>query len=237
MVGKIEDKEKLLKLQELDNVLLDGAEEFNNSPIAKKIEETRAKKTEIKTKRDQIDVVFKKARTEIDAVSAKDSQLASEQERVQKEIDSTNGDYKKVEAFTQKLNELAGQRKQIDKKLEDLEKNFNKIQELKSKIDTAVENLSMQEDDLNSQLEASSVQLKLSMDKATEEKKKLEPTISLDALARYKKARGIVGKITIAHNDNNSCSVCRTKFSNANSSKIEEEAPISLCPNCLRVLI
>lgn len=237
MAGKIEDIDKLLKLQEIDNILADGAEQFNRNPIAKQIAAARQKKSELKAKRDQLDQVFVKARKQIEEVSAKDSALAAEQEKTQMEIDSVAGDFRKVEALTQKLGELSSRRKQIDVKLETLEANFNKISELKAKIGSSIEKVSMQEDDLNLQLEQSNVQLKIQMDKAQKEKAELEPQISADALQGYKKARNIVGKVTVAQNQNGSCSVCRTHFSQANASKIWDGAPISVCPNCLRLLI
>lgn len=236
MAGKVEDIEKLQDLQNIDNTIEDGAEAFNNSPIAAQIGEVRAKKAEIKTKRDQVDKVFVKARDEVEAVSAKDSELAAAQDRAQKEIEETSGDYRKVEAHTQKLNELTEERKKVDAKLEELEANFNKIKELKAKIDASIEKLSMQEDDLNKQLEASNVSLKMQMDAATSKKAELEALISPDALEAYKKARNIVGQTVIAHNEDGACSVCRTKFTGAHMSKIESEAPISTCPNCLRLL-
>lgn len=237
MAGKVEDIEKLVRLEEVDNIIEDGAEAFNNSPIATEIGKVRLKKSEIKAKRDQVDKVFVKARDEVEAVSAKDSQLAAAQDKTQKEIEETAGDYRKVEAHTKKLNELTEQRKKVDEKLEELEANFNKIKELKGKIDASIEKLSMQEDDLNKQLESSNVSLKLEMDKATEEKAQLESMISTDALEAYKKARGIVGQTVIAKNEENTCSVCRGNFTGASLSKIEAEAPISTCPHCLRILI
>ena len=237
MAGKVEDIEKLLRLQEVDNTIEDGAEAFNNSPIATEIGKVRLKKSEIKAKRDQVDKVFVKARDEVDAVSAKDSELAAAQDKAQKEIEATQGDYRKVEDFTRKLNELTEERKKVDTKLEELEANFNKIKELKAKIDASIEKLSMQEDDLNKQLESTNVSLKLEMDKATKEKAELEAQISPDALEAYKKARGIVGQTVISKNEENTCSVCRANFTGANLSKIESEAPISTCPHCLRLLL
>ena len=163
--------------------------------------------------------------------------LNYQQEKTQKEIEETQGDYRKVEDLTKKLNELTDERKKVDAKLEELEANFNKIKELKSKIDGSIEKLSMQEDDLSQQLEASNVNLKMEMDKATAKKAELEAVISTDALEAYKKARGIVGQTVIAKNEENTCSVCRANFTGANLSKIESEAPISNCPHCLRLLI
>lgn len=237
MAGQVADIEKLQRLEVLDNTLEDGAEAFNNSPIALEIGNVRAKKAEIKTKRDAVDKVFVKAREEVETVSAKDSQLASDQDKAQKEIEATQGDYRKVEAHTQKLNELTEERKKVDAKLEELEANFNKIKELKAKIDGSIEMLSMKEDELNKQLEASNVQLKMDMDKATQEKAALEKEISMDALAAYKKARSIVGQTVVAKNVEGSCSVCRSKFTGVHLSKIEADAPIAVCPNCLRVLV
>lgn len=237
VAGKVEDINKLKRLQELDNILEDGAQAFNDSPIAKQIDEVRSKKASLKGKRDQVDAVFVKARKEIETVSLKDSQLAQAQDKAQKEIESTQGDYRKVEAHTNKLNELANERKKVDLKLEELEANFNKIKELKAKIDSGIESLSIKEDDLNNQLERSNVSLKLDMDNATKEKIKIEQEISPDALASYKKARSIVGKTVIANLENESCSVCRAKLSSANISKVLEQAPIGICPSCLRVLI
>ena len=237
MAGKVEDIEKLKRLEELDNILEDGAEAFNNSPIAAQIEEVRAKKAEVKAKREKVDKVFVKARTEVEEVSEKDSKLAASQDIAQKEIEKNQGDYRKVQDSSKVLESLSEERKKVDAKLEELEANFNKIKELKEKIDSSIEKLSMQEDDLNKQLEATNVQLKLDMDKATQDKAALEKEISMDALAAYKKARSIVGKTVVAQNENGSCSVCRSKFTGAHLSKIESEAPVSTCPNCLRVLV
>lgn len=237
MAGKVEDKEKLLKLQDLDNTLEEGAEQFNDNPIAQEIGGLRQKKAELKSKRDQVDQVFVKSRKQIEDVSANDSQLASQQEKIQAEIDSVAGDYRKVESLTQKLNEVSSQRKNIDSKLETLEANFNKIKELQSRIDAGIEKLSMQEDELRQKLEASNVQLKLQMDEAQSQKAQLEPTISADALEAYKKARSIVGKITVAKNENDSCSACRSKFSQANASKVAQQGAIAVCPNCMRILV
>lgn len=237
MPGKIEDIEKLGELQDADNILEEGAEQFNNSPIATQIEDIRKKKQEYKAKRDQVDGVFVKAREEVEKVSLKDSQLAAAQEKEQKEIEDTQGDYRKVEAHTNKLNELTNQRKLVDEQLAKLEANFSKIKELKEKLDNAISSVSMKEDDLNKQLEQSNVQLKLDMDEATEKKKQLENVISHDALDLYKKSRNIVGKRVIANLEGDSCSVCRANLSSGNLSKVHADAPIAMCPNCSRVLI
>ena len=87
MAGKVEDIEKLQKLEVLDNTLENGAEQFNISPIAAQIGEVRSKKAEVKAKRDAVDKVFVKARDEVETVSAKDSDLAAAQDKAQKEIE------------------------------------------------------------------------------------------------------------------------------------------------------
>lgn len=237
MAGKIDDIQKLEELQEVDNILENGVEAFNESPIAKQIAKLRVKKKGLKSKRDQVDQVFIKARKEIELVSTKDSQLAAAQEKEQNEIENTKGDYRKVEAHTNKLNELANQRKEVDKKLEELEANFSKIKELKAKIDSSIETLSMKEDDLTKELERSNVSLKLQMDEATKKKEKLEQEISKEVLQAYKKSRNIVGKTVIAKLEDGSCSICRSKMSQANLSKLQQDAPISVCPNCLRIIV
>lgn len=236
MAGVKEDWEKLERLQEIDNILENGAEQFNNSPIAAKILEVRAKKAEYKAKRDQLDSVYVKARDEVAQVSAKDSQLAEAQTKMQKEIEDTQGDYKKVEAYTNKLNELTNQRKVVDEQLEKIEVNFNKIKELKEKVDEAIGKVSMQEDDLNDQLQKTNTQLKIDMEKAQSEKQSLEKEISMDALALYKKCRNQVGQIVLAKLEGDACSVCKSSLSNANLSKVQEQAPISDCPSCNRIL-
>lgn len=230
------DFDKLKELQDIDNALEEGAKTFNDSPIAKEIEAVRAKKAEYKTKRDQIDAVFVKARAEVETVSAKDSELAAAQEKTQKEIEETQGDYRKVEAHTNKLNELTNQRKIVDEKIETIEANFNKIKELKEKVEGAIGKISMQEDDLNKKLEETNVQLKLDMEKAQEKKIQLEKEISAEALEAYKKSRSIVGKIVIGTLQGDSCSVCKATLSNAGLSKVHEEAPLSTCPTCKRLL-
>lgn len=236
MAGLAEDWQKLERLQELDNILENGADQFNNSPIAAKILEVRAKKAEYKVKRDQLDAVYVKARDEVAQVSAKDSQLAEAQQKMQKEIEATQGDYKKVEAYTNKLNELTNQRKAVDEKLETIEANFNKIKQLKEKVDDAIGKVGMQEDDLNEQLQRATAQLKIDMEKAQVDKANLEKEISMDALALYKKQRNLVGQIVLAKLDGDACSICKSTLSNANLSKVQEQAPISECPSCHRVL-
>lgn len=230
------DIENLSRLQEIDNILEDGAEAFNNSPIAIEIEKVREKKAKYKAKRDQLDAVYVKARDEIAQVSAKDSQLAEEQKKAQAEIEATQGDYRKVEAHTNKLNELTNQRKEVDAKLEEIEANFEKIKSLKAQIDDAIGKVSMKEDDLNRQLQDTNAQLKFDMEKAQGEKQTLEKEISMEALAEYKKARQIVGKIVISHLEDESCSVCKSKLTSGALSKVLEEAPLSCCPNCHRLL-
>lgn len=236
MAGKQEDKELLIKLQDVDNQIEQGAETFNNSPIAAKIKEVRLKKEQVKQKRDQVDKVFVKARKDMQDVSHKDSQLAEAQKKTQQEIDATQGDYRKVEAHTNKLNELTQQRKEVDTKLEALEANFNKIKAIKEKIDDAIGKLSMSEDDLNNKLNETNAQLKLQMDSAQKEKAKLEAEISPDALKVYKKAKQACGKIVLSNLSGKSCEVCRANISSANMSKIKADAPIATCPNCQRVL-
>lgn len=236
MAGKVEDYKKLQALEEVDNTLENGVEAFNNSPIAKEIAEVRSKKAEYKAKRDQLDSVFVKARDEVAAVSAKDSELAAAQDKTQKEIEEIKGDYRKVEAHTKKLNELTEQRKKVDEKLEIIEANFNKIKELKSKVDDAIGSVSLKEDDLTKKLEAENVQLKLKMEKANLDKINIEKDITDDVLEIYKKARNNVGQKVIAVLQGDTCSVCKSSLSNAAVSKVQNEAPISTCPSCHRVL-
>lgn len=236
MAGTANDIKLLRKLEEVDKTIEEGVAQFNESPIAKKIAEVRQKKAEVKQKRDQVDKVFIKARTEMQEVSDKDSLLAEAQKKEQKEIQATQGDYRKVEAHTNKLNEITQQRKQVDSTLEGLESNFNKIKSIKEKIDDAIGRLSMQEDDLSQKLNESNNSLKISMEKAQKEKATLETEISEDALKLYKKSKQICGKIVMSQLNGSTCAVCRSSISNANMSKIKGEAPISMCPNCSRIL-
>lgn len=236
MAGIEKDIELIKKLAKVDRTIEDGAEQFNNSTLQKKINQLRLKKAEVKQKRDQVDSVFVKSREEMQDVAQKDSDLAKAQEKAQQEIAAIQGDYRKVEAHTNKLNALTSQRKELDVKLEKLEANFNKIKSIKEKIDTAIGKLSMQEDDLSAELQETVGQLKLQMDKAQKDKADLESQISPDALKEYRKAKKICGKIVLAELNGNSCSVCRSKISNANMSKIKAEEPISTCPNCFRLL-
>ena len=153
MAGKIEDIELLEKLQEIDKILAEGEKVLNNPPLKEKIDSVRAKKAEFKAKRDQIDQIFVKSRKEIELLSTKDSELAASQNKAQKEIEETQGDYRKIEAYTKNLNQLTQQRKVVDEKLEKIEANFNKIKNLKQKIEDNIGKLSMQEDDFNSTLQ------------------------------------------------------------------------------------
>ena len=153
MAGKIEDIELLEKLQEIDKILAEGEMVLNNPPLKEKIDSVRAKKAEFKAKRDQIDQIFVKSRKEIELLSTKDSELAASQNKAQKEIEETQGDYRKIEAYTNNLNQLTQQRKVVDEKLEKIEANFNKIKDLKQKIEDNIGKLSMQEDDFNSTLQ------------------------------------------------------------------------------------
>ncbi|MDO5329645.1 MAG: hypothetical protein Q4E88_06115 [Coriobacteriia bacterium] len=237
MPGKVDDIEKLNELQELDKNIDAAYAQIQNSPYAKKIEAARAKKSEYKTKRDQIDGIYKKARAEFEEITAKDSELAASQTETQKKIEETQGDYRKVESYTNKLNELTNNRKVIDEKLVKVEANYNKISELKGKIDEAIGKVSMLEDDLNKKLQEENATAQIEYNKNVEKKNVLVKSISEDSLKMYKHAREIAGNVAVAELLNNSCSVCRNNFSPVTLDKIKGQAPISSCPNCQRLLI
>lgn len=234
MPGKIDDIEKLKQLQEIDKQMDDAMSQINASPTAKKIEGTRAKKAEYKQKRDQIDKVYIKARSEFEEITKKDSELAAAQTATQKKIEETQGDYRKVEDFTNKLNEISNNRKVIDEKLVSVEANYNKIADLKAKIDGAIEKLSMMEDDLNTKLQQENSTASNVYNELVSKRKVLD--ISPDVLKMYDKTRSIVGKVVVSELKDNTCSVCRNSFSPVTLDKIKKQAPIGTCPNCQRLI-
>ena len=205
-----QELENLKRLQHIDAEVIRNKKKLDELPQRQTILETRQKLSAIIKKKTQVQDMIDAFEDELHALLSEDERLEKKQQETQEALDRVKGDYRSVESYTKDLHGviMAG------------------CAELDAREKSAI--ASFQEEGGS---------LTRAIAQAEAEHKQLAETLNAELCRAYERSCHECGGIGVAELVDGSCSACRSAFDSTRISRIKQDAPVSRCPSCRRLLI
>ncbi len=227
----------LKKLQQVDSDLVRLEKELVNLPQYAAIADTRKKLTDIVKKKVQVQDMLDQAEEKYEALEKEDESLIARQHEVEKNLEENQADYRSVKNYTNDLNTIAKQREKLSVKIQAIEDQLNKINPVMKQIMTACAAQEKREKELIISFKQEGGALQNRIIAAKKARKQLADELSDEVLKVYEQKKTVCGPIALAVMENSSCSACRMKFEVGRLGMVKQDAPLSICPGCRRLLI
>lgn len=232
-----EGLEALLRVQELDLEIARAQKRFDELPQRERVTLLREKKQSIARKRGEVADMAREVDRELAIVNNEDERLQEKQTSIQEKIDHAGGDYRAVENHSKELNGVAKRRNTLEEQGLALHEKEAQITAIKTQIDEAFDTLSSEEENAINSFKQEGRVLQEEIAALTQARdKKLG---SLDSAIReaYDKKMKQFGGVALARLQGSTCSVCRSSFEGGRLLQLQNEAPLSECPSCRRMLV
>ncbi|MGN0302026.1 MAG: zinc ribbon domain-containing protein [Anaerotardibacter sp.] len=227
----------LKRLQEVDGELVRLEKELANLPQYAAIADTRKKLADIVAKKVQVQDMLDEAEEKFEALEKEDEELIERQHEAEKNLEENQADYRMVKNYTNDLNTIAKQREKLSVKIQAVENQLNKINPVMKQIMAACVAHEQKEKELIVSFKQEGGALQNRIVAAKKLRKELAESLSGEVLKVYEQKKNVCGPIALAVVENGSCSACRMKFDVGRMSMVKQDAPLSTCPGCRRLLI
>lgn len=232
-----EEIEVLYQVQGVDLDIKRMNKELEELPQRAAILAARQKRAAIEAKRDQIEKLRREASKKLTRIKDEDSSLEKKENGVQAAIEAAGNDYRNAEARTKELNGIFKRRTELAENREAAEKELAKIQGLESQAASALKELDAAEQQATQSFKAEGTALMQAIAQSKQTREKLMEELSEPVAAFFAKTAAQFETVSIATLQGGACSVCRTRIEPGRLIDLRQEAPLSHCPNCKRILV
>ncbi len=231
-----EQIEALQELQEIDIEYVQTKRKFEEMPQRAQIVEVRKKLNELEAKQTTIKDMLARCRLKIDEIDKKDASLQKRAKELQENIEDSN-DFRNIEKKTKELAGVEKQRKECEERLSaDIDQEA-KIKKLLEQIVEAINKMSVKEASLIESFKLSGGDLQQKLHNLENKRNSAMAQLSDEHLTEYKRALSAGAGVAICKLCGDKCSVCRSKLPEVRLLQVKKEAPLTLCPNCKRLMI
>lgn len=237
MEARIDDLERLLDAQKIDQDIRSSKKQLSELPQPKAIADSRAKRAALQKKCDQIEALKKDASKRLSRVKDEDESLSKKENGVQAAIDSAGGDYRNVEARSKELAGISKRRNTLAENRSEIESELSKIASLEAQVLGAMQDIDAKEARLieGYQREGGAIQQKVAV--LEKQRDALFAQIDADLVEEYRKISDRLGSVALGELDGDRCSVCRSVIEGGRLIDLRNQAPLGSCPACTRLLI
>lgn len=228
--------DSLKELQQIDIDYVRTKKKFEEMPQREQILQARTKLAALDEKMSGVKDMLAKCRFKSSELDKKDACAQKRGAELQKNIEQST-DFRNIEKKTKELAGLQKQREQCAEKMEALLAEEKKIAAVMHQIQDAQEKLAAAEQNATNSFKAEGGALQKQIHALEDARAKLEGELDAELAGHYKKAAGAGAGVAISELKGDSCSVCRTKLQEARLLQAKKEAPLTLCPNCKRLMI
>lgn len=227
----------LNKLQEVDKMGLRAQRAIKQLPQPSEATQIREKRDGFAAKLQKVNLMLQREVSALEKLELEDRQLSEKISKVQEKIDSASGDYRNVNAWTKDMQSMSKRRQTLEGLLEEALTKISEVEQVKSQLEAAISQLEGKERALYESFQQESGKLKDDIVKCQEAGRLLAAQIPEVILKKYLNAVKACGGVGLAHLSNGRCDACRNEIPANRMPSIREEAPISECPLCHRVLV
>ena len=237
MLATAAEIEALEQMQRIDIENIHTAKKLEELPQRAALLEIRQKLAAVVKKKTQVQDMLDVAEDELHELMAEDERLAKKQDETQEALERVQGDYRSVESYTKDLHGVAKRREKLAEDMERVDQQIERVKPIMSQIMEGTAGLEAREKDLivSFQQEGGALQHAIADNNA--QLKALQGQMNADLFRAYERACKECGGIGVAEMVDDTCSACRTHFDGSKVSRIKQDAPVSKCPSCRRLLI
>lgn len=227
----------LYDVQEIDLEISKLNKRLEELPQRQAILSARQKREAIVQKLAQITSLKKDASKRLSRINDEDASLKKKENGVQAAIEAAGNDFRNAEARTKELNGIFRRRNELSESREAVSAELEKIRALESQVNAALEELDQAEAEAVESFKSEGTALMQAMSEGRAKRDGLISQVSPEVGQVYTKTAKLFDTVFIGKLEGSACSVCRAKIEPGRLIAIKGEAPLSVCPNCKRLLI
>lgn len=237
MLATTAEIEALEQLQRIDTETMRTSKKLDELPQRAALLSVRQKLAEIVKKKTQVQDMVDAAEDELHALMAEDERLAQKQQETQEALERVQGDYRSVESYTKDMNGVMKRREKLASDMERVDEQIERVKPLMQQIMAGCADLEAREKELIASFQSEGGALQRTLAENNAARKELEGLVNAQLFRAYSHACNNCGGIGVAVLVESSCGACRSVFDSSKVSRIKQDAPVSKCPACGRLLI
>lgn len=227
----------LTKLQHIDIECARMRRELDGLPQKQKIVDIRKKKSAIQQKQRALVGMRKDAETQRVHAQGEDADLERKERDAQDAINHAGGDYRSIAMHSKELDGYAKRRATLADELSGLNAKLGEIRTLESEIEGMLASLSSKEDSYIASYQYEGGELLRAINEHAPEREALTAIIGPDIMALYERIAKAKNGIALAYLDGSACNTCRSSFDQSRVLGLRAEAPLTICPQCGRLMV
>lgn len=232
-----EEIDALYDVQAIDLDISKMERQLDELPQRQRILQLREKRTAISEKLSQVEALRKDATKKLNRINDEDASLQKKEAGVQAAIEAAGNDFRNAESRTKELDGIFRRRNELAESRESVSGELSKIKALEAQVGAALEELDAAESQETESFKSEGTALMKSIAAGKAKRDAVLGQVSPDVGRLYSKTSALFDTVFIGKLEGSACSVCRAKIEPGRLIAIMNEAPLSTCPSCKRLLI
>ncbi len=237
MKASRDDLDGLLSLQQIDLDIKKQNKQLDELPQRMVIYTSRKKHEEVEAKREQVLALKKDASMRLNRIKDEDESLAGKEKSVEEVMNSTQGDFRNVEARSKELESISERREKLAEDREEVDAELKKISNVEDQLDTLDKDLKSKESSAMQSFQQEGSALKASIAELEEQRSEAAAKMSKEIVDLYNKTQTRLGGVAVSTLNGDKCGACRTPIDQGRLLDLKANAPLGVCPTCTRLLI
>ncbi len=232
-----EEIDALYDVQAIDLEISKMERQLEELPQRQLILRLRKKREAIAEKLSQVQALRKDATKKLNRINDEDASLQKKEAGVQAAIEAAGNDFRNAESRTKELDGIFRRRNELSESRESVGAELAKIKALEAQVNAALEELDVSEAQATESFKSEGTALMKSIASNKAARDAVLAQVSPDVGRLYSKTSELFDTVFIGKLEGSACSVCRAKIEPGRLIAIMNEAPLSTCPSCKRLLI
>ncbi len=232
-----EEIDALYDVQAIDLEISKMERQLEELPQRQLILRLRKKREAIAEKLSQVQALRKDATKKLNRINDEDASLQKKEAGVQAAIEAAGNDFRNAESRTKELDGIFRRRNELFESRESVGAELAKIKALEAQVNAALEELDASEAQATESFKSEGTALMKSIASNKAARDAVLAQVSPDVGRLYSKTSELFDTVFIGKLEGSACSVCRAKIEPGRLIAIMNEAPLSTCPSCKRLLI
>jgi len=232
--------ETLLKLVDVDRLLLQLNNQLEALPQRPKLAELANTDEQLAKKAEQVAKLRLRQEMSIKALHDEDQMLKERINDSQKQIEENSSKYKEVALLAAEIDSLAKRTEKIAFDIGVLNEGLAKISEVESQLDERISQMQNKQAELTGSLNQSIEKLEAQINKLIQQRSKLVDLLPKELFERYDRQRRLKQGIGAAALEGTICGACHIELTEGQLARARREANsagVGTCPSCLRLLV
>ena len=227
----------LMKLQHIDLECARLNKELEDLPQKQQILEIRAKRSAVQQKLQAAEGMRKGTEAKLACAQDEDADIKRRQELAQSLINQSSEDYRLVAAHSKELEGFAERREFLSEEILSLFGKLEQIAQLEKQISDLLAQLDHKEQALTDSYKKEGGEILQLIKTYDPERKQLREMAGEELVGKYERIAKSKNGVALCYLNDTSCNTCRSKFDPSRVLGLRQEAPLTICPQCGRLMV